>query len=310
MIEQFKNPISYIPKKGALEDALHNTRVMAIGAHQDDNEIMGFPGIAECYNSNSQRIAWFFQTVFFYVGGFVKDLPPRKEKSFFAVVVTNGKGSPKSRKYAGIKPEEMVALRNAEQIKVAKKGRYAGVILLNHESSDVKKENPGVEAEIRSLIEDAKPRVIFTHSLLDSHETHAGVAARVIYALRDLRARYMPEHVYCPEVWRGQDWMNHEDLVTFDVTKRLRLAKRLLSVYKSQIAGGKNYGEATLARWKANATYYESHDVDVGKARVLAIDIRPLLDIPDLSKEKIIEYMRRYIKRFDNTVTKVLDKVL
>ena len=55
------------------------------------------------------------------------------------------------------------------------------------------------------------------------------------------------------------------------------LAAALLGVFDSQIAGGKRYDLATLARRRANATFLESHATDAFEAATYAIDLTPMI---------------------------------
>lgn len=104
--------------------------------------------------------------------------------------------------------------------------------------------------------------MIYTHSILDQHPTHIGVALKVIEALRRLSKEYMPEEFYGCEVWRGLDWISNDKKVGFDMSNHLDLQKGILDVFESQIAGGKSYTEASIGRRYANATYFQSHSVD------------------------------------------------
>jgi hypothetical protein len=61
------------------------------------------------------------------------------------------------------------------------------------------------------------------------------------------------------------------------VDARPHLAAALLGVFDSQIAGGKRYDLATLGRRLANATFFESHEVDAHSALIWGMDLTPLV---------------------------------
>ena len=86
-----------------------------------------------------------------------------------------------------------------------------------------------------------------------------------------------PRTLYGCEVWRDLDWLVDADKVVLDVGRRISLAKKLIDVYDSQIEGGKNYRQASIARWMVNATYYQSHETDVFKRICYAMDLTPLI---------------------------------
>ena len=97
------------------------------------------------------------------------------------------------------------------------------------------------------------------------------------------------------------------DKITFDLSKQENLQSALLGVYDSQISGGKRYDLASLARRRANATFFASHAVDTATGLSYAMELTPLITNPDLD---IREYVQRYIDRFArevrNTITRVL----
>ena len=56
-----------------------------------------------------------------------------------------------------------------------------------------------------------------------------------------------------------------------------------IAMHKSQVAGGKRYDLATKGRMLANATFFESHDVDDKEAIVFSMDLLPLIRNPQMS---------------------------
>lgn len=272
----------YIPDNKQIDEAIGRTTHMAFSAHQDDIEFMAQDGILECFG--------------------------KEDKWFYSVVVTNGAGSPRAGLYAEYTDEQMQTVRKLEQKKAAFVGEYGALALLDYNSADVKNpKNTALVNELKELISAAKPKVIYTHNLADKHDTHLGVAAKVIHALRELPADVQPEKLYGCEVWRSLDWMNDEEKAVFDVSAHPNISASLLGVFDSQICGGKRYDLATAGRRLANATYYASHGTDTASSLMYAMDLTPLIKNPDMD---IMDYVFGYIDRFRADVKDRLSNVL
>jgi LmbE family N-acetylglucosaminyl deacetylase len=274
---QFHNPHAevYVPDGSPADLALLRTTHLAIGAHQDDLEIMAWHGILECFG--------------------------KSEQYFTGVTVTNGAGSARDGVYAHYTDEQMQAVRRVEQRKAAFVGEFSAHVFLDYTSAAVKDgKNTPVVGDLKQLISAAKPRVIYTHNLADKHDTHVGVALRVIRALRELPTDQRPERLYGCEVWRNLDWLNDKDKVVFDVSAHENLAASLVGLFDSQIAGGKRYDIATLGRRRANATYFESHATDVATSIIFGIDLTPLVADASLDPNT---YIQSFINRFAEEVT-------
>ncbi len=265
----------FVPDGLPVEEALARTTHMAVGAHQDDLEIMAFDGILKCFQ--------------------------RGDKWFCGVVVTNGSGSPRGDLYKDYTDEEMQVVRRKEQKKAAVVGEYAAQVLLDYPSSAVTDGSSKAPMEdLVKLLKVAKPEVVYTHNLADKHDTHVGVVLRVIEAIRRLSAEERPQRLYGCEVWRDLDWMVDADKVVFEVSAHENLQAALLGVFDSQICGGKQYDLATMGRRRANATYYASHSTDVATGMIFAMDLTPLIAGPDVS---IRAYVREFTERFAQEVT-------
>lgn len=274
---KFHNPESeiYVPDGSPAEQAVARTTHFGIGAHQDDLEIMAYHGILECFG--------------------------RQDKHFTGVTVTNGAGSPRDDLYASYSDEDMQKVRRVEQRKAAYVGEYSGQAFLDYTSGAVKdKNNPDVVADLKQLLSAARPKIIYTHNLADKHDTHVGVALRVIQAIRNLPAGARPEKLYGCEVWRGLDWLNDNDKVLFDVSAHENLAMSLVGIFDSQICGGKRYDLATAGRRRANATYFASHATDVAESLIFGIDLTPLVTDDKLDP---VKYITRFIERFSQEVS-------
>jgi LmbE family N-acetylglucosaminyl deacetylase len=271
----------YVPDGSAAEAALARTTHLAIGAHQDDNEIMAFHGVLECFGRDDRR--------------------------FTGVTVTDGAGSPRDGIYARYTDEEMQKVRRLEQKKAAVVGEYTAQVFLGYTSSEIKdSKNLAVAADLKKLVDAARPQVIYTHNLADKHDTHVSVALRTIRALRELPPEARPQRLYGCEVWRDLDWLSDEDKVVFDVHERENLALALVGVFDSQICGGKRYDLATAGRRRANATYLASHAVDQTTAASFAVDLTPLIEDEKLDPA---EYILGFIDRFKREVSTRLAKL-
>jgi LmbE family N-acetylglucosaminyl deacetylase len=253
---------------------------MAISAHQDDIEIMAAAPILQCFQ---QEDLW-----------------------FTGVVVTDGRGSPRKGLYEHYTDEEMRQVRFKEQRKAAIVGEYAAQVMLDYPSRSVKDgANHQPVDDLAELLKVARPHFIFTHNLADKHDTHVAVALKVIAAIRSTPEAERPQKLYGCEVWRDLDWMVDQDKVPFDVSQHESLQAALLGVFDSQIVGGKRYDLASMGRRRANATYFESHGVDVTTGMTYAMDLTPLI----LEPEKEIEpFVQEFIQRFSQDVAERLKR--
>jgi LmbE family N-acetylglucosaminyl deacetylase len=271
----------FVPDRLTAEEALARATHMAIGAHQDDIEIMAFDGILKCFQ--------------------------QADKWFCGVVITNGSGSPRDDLYKDYTDEAMRAVRRKEQKKAAVIGEYTAQVLLDYPSAAVKDgSNKAPVEDIGLLLKAAKPEVVYTHNLADKHDTHVAVTLRVIEAIQDLPAAERPQRLYGCEIWRDLDWMVDADKVAFDCSAHENLQAALLGIFDSQICGGKRYDLATVGRRRANATYYASHDVDVATGMIFAMDLTPLIKNPT---KDVQAYVQEFIDRFAQEVVDRLAKL-
>lgn len=271
----------YIPDQLPVEIALARTTHLCVAAHQDDIEIMAARPILECFQ--------------------------REDRWFTGVVVTDGRGSPRNGIYEKYDDEEMRLVRFKEQRKAAMVGEYAAQIMLDYPSQAVKDgANQSPVEDMVKLVQLTRPDVVYTHNLADKHDTHVGVALKLIAALRSLPAEERPRKLYGCEVWRSLDWMLDSDKVNFELSEQENLQAALLGVFDSQISGGKRYDLASLARRRANATYSESHGVDVSTGLSFAMDLSPLLTDLNLSPAA---YVETYIQRFSSDVSQRIQRM-
>lgn len=271
----------FIPDQLPIDKALERTTHLCIAAHQDDIEIMAALPILECYQ--------------------------QPDKWFTAVIMSDGHGSPRSGIYARFSDEEMRQVRLKEQRKAAVIGEYGALIMLDYPSSilkDGKKQTP--IDDLQEVLQLVQPCPVYTHNLADKHDTHVAVALRTIAACRRLPIEKRPTDLFGCEVWRGLDWVMDDEKILLNLSKQENLQSALLSVFDSQISGGKRYDLATLARRRANASYLESHAIDSATALSIAIDLTPLLQDDLLSPATLAQ---GYIQRFQNDVISRLERV-
>jgi hypothetical protein len=202
---------------------------------------------------------------------------------------------------------ETIEVRKVEQKKAARRGEYSAMLLLNHRSCSVKDANDAdVAADLDVVFAAARPEVVYTHNLADKHDSHVAVALRVLAALRRLPAGERPRRVIGCEVWRDLDWLCDTDKVRMAVAGQPGLAAALLGVFDSQIAGGKRYDLAAQGRRLANATFFESHQVDEGDAVIWGLDLTPLIE--DVSRDPA-SFVEQHITRFAADVNARLERL-
>ena len=269
---------TYLPKNRKEQ----KVKWLCICAHQDDCEIMAIDGVLKGYRS--------------------------KNYSFACVVTADGGGSARTGKFANYTDEMMKEVRIKEQEEASEIGKYHALYLLNYSSREIKqKDNDDIVNDYLEILKTYKPEVLYTHSILDKHPTHLGVAIKVIKALRKLPKEDRPKVIYGCEVWRDLDWINDDRKICFNVSSNLRLQKRILDVFESQIAGGKAYTKATIGRRYNNATYAQSHSVDSAKLVSYAIDMSELIKNESLSIKK---YALSFVNDLYQEIDDALDKII
>jgi len=271
----------FVPDGLTVEAAMARTTHLGIGAHQDDLEIMAIHGILSCFR--------------------------QKDQWFAGVVVTDGGGSPRDGVYGEFSDEQMRAVRRKEQKEAALLGEYGAQVFLDYPSAAVKDgSNVAIVEDLVQVLRAARAQHVYTHNLADKHDTHVGVALKVIEALRRLPEADRPERVYGCEVWRDLDWLNDTEKLAFDVSPHENLQTALLEVFDSQIAGGKRYDLATMGRRRANATYYASHSVDLTTGMVFAMDLTPMIKDPGVGAWDLV---RGHIERFSDEIAHRLERL-
>jgi LmbE family N-acetylglucosaminyl deacetylase len=265
----------FIPDDVVKPEAYARCSHLAIGAHQDDLEFMAFHGINSCYGDDA---LWF--------GG---------------VTCTDGSGSSRAGKYADFTDEQMKTVRIDEQRKAAKVGGYSFINQLGLASSTIKdpKQRGPLVDQLETILLQTQPEVLYTHNPADKHGSHIAVCLAVLEAVRRVPPFSRPKKVYGCEVWRDLDWLSDDDKIALDVSGNTELAEKLNACFNSQIAGGKNYGEAVMGRRKANATFFDSNNVDAINQLWFAMDLTPLAEDDTLD---ITEFVKAKITRFEDSV--------
>jgi LmbE family N-acetylglucosaminyl deacetylase len=265
----------FIPDQVAVDTALGRTTHLAVSAHQDDLEIMAAQPIIDCFQ--------------------------KKDMWFTGVVLTDGRGSPRDHLYKNYTDEEMRLVRFKEQRKASLVGEYAALVMLDYPSKIVKDASRREPVDdLALLLRNTKPQVVYTHNLADKHDTHVSTALRVISAIRSLPEAMRPGKLFGCEVWRSLDWMTDNDKVAMDLSEHENLQAALLGVFDSQIVGGKRYDLASMGRRRANATYSETHGVDITQGLSYAMDMSPLIKEVNLDPQEFVEGL---IKQFKKDVT-------
>ena len=235
-----------------VERALARTRVLGIGAHPDDLELMSWHAIAA----------------------------GRAQRSYSGIVVADGADSPRSAADTTASGDDVKRIRRDEQRRAAAIGDYAACVLLGYASADIKHSlNGALVADLAAVLAATRPDAVFTHSPCDLHDTHVAVTMHVIAAARTLPVDARPRALYGCEVWGGLDWLAAPERVAFDVGDATELGARLLAVFTSQLRS-KRYDEAALGRRRANAVFLEPRAIDRHQATELALDLSALLREP------------------------------
>jgi LmbE family N-acetylglucosaminyl deacetylase len=260
----------FIPDEKPASEALSRITHLGIGAHQDDLEFMAFHGILQCHHDPDR---WF--------GG---------------VTCCDGAESSRTGEFAHYSDDEMREVRRREQRRAASVGEYGIMIQLDHPSAGIRNpENHSLRDDLRGILAEIQPEVIYTHNPADKHGTHVAVVLTLLEVLRTLAPETLPERVIGCEVWRDLDWLPDDEKVVMDVSGGDHLASQLTTVFQSQIAGGKRYDLATMGRRSANATFLKAKEADEADQVIFGMDLTPLITDP---ARDITEFVTGKIERF------------
>ena len=269
----------FVPGKTVEIEAINRTTHLAIGAHPDDYEIIAYHGIEYCID--------------------------HPENYFSSVTITSGSGGPRFGLYTEIDNLQYVELRKLEQKKAAIIGNYSACFFLDYESSGIKTDRgKDVINDLKRILLESRPRVIYTHSLFDFHETHVCVTLKVISALRDIRDKYIPEKFYGCEAWGSLDWLTQIDKIKLITRTHPDIESAILSIYDSQNMGIKRFDKATIARRMVNTIYNEINTrCDDSDSSTFAVDLLPLIlssNPEEFVSQKIIRFKEEVLNRVRN----------
>lgn len=271
----------YVPDGKDADTAAARSTIMVFGAHQDDIEMIALHGILEGLNAGGYKL--------------------------FGVVATDGVSSLHSGDYSGLSFGEIRETRNEEQREASRLGKYSAVALLNYTSPEVKdKSVVSLDDDLLTLIEAVKPEKVYMHNPFDRHDTHVAMCIRTLESLRRAAAKgIVPKHVFGCEVWRGLDWLIHCDRAHLAVVDTDNIGDQLIRVFRSQFAGNRHYDLAAKGRRIANATYHESHNIEMDEEMTFAVDLLPLVQDATLN---LSDYARHVINRFESDVMARLER--
>jgi LmbE family N-acetylglucosaminyl deacetylase len=270
----------YIPDGKTEDEALARVSHLGIGAHADDLELLAGHAILECYQ--------------------------KTDRSFAGVICADGADCPRSGPYAHSDRAEMIEIRRLEQRAAAKLGEYGLLIQLGYPSQAVQdSKNPALEQDLLRIMEACRPQAIYSHNPADKHDTHVAVTTALVRAIRWMNPAERPQKLVGCEVWRGLDWLDDKEKVTFDLNGADPLLVSLLREFKSQIGGGKRYDTAFIGRLRANGTFQDPQTVDRAKPVLFAMDLTPL--IRDNTMD-LADFVAARIERFQADVTSRIRK--
>ena len=231
----------------------NSTNLLAIAAHHDDIEVMAMDGILKAYGS--------------------------KKYDFYACVLGDGANCIKSGKYADVSDKEMMEARNQEQTRASQIGEYEKLVMLKHSQEELENDEKGkIGKELRELILDVKPDIIYTHNIFDKNPAHRITCKRVIDAILSLDEDDRPRLVYGCELFRSLDWLPDKYKVVFDLSENKELQSRLIGVYDTKIEQFKNYNKAIVGRKMAHAAFGSSvGDGDEDKLIWYGINLTPVV---------------------------------
>ena len=244
---ELKKGSVYIPRKGKKGPV----KFVCICAHPNDCEIMAIDGIQRGYRASKY--------------------------TFACVVTTDGADAERNGRFAKATDKRMIAVSMQEQKRAANIGRYHAVYFMNYSAEEARdQENEDIVNEYVEIVKELKPRIIYTHSLLDRNPTHVAVAVKVINALRTMKKGDQPKVLYGCESERDLDWVIPSKIVTFNVSKNLRLQRQLISAHKSSIMS-RDYINAAIGRRLVNAVFNKDEKRKTAKMTAKAINMTTLL---------------------------------
>ncbi|GIT05788.1 MAG: hypothetical protein CM1200mP29_11990 [Verrucomicrobiota bacterium] len=152
---------------------------------------------------------------------------------------------------------------------------------------------------MRTILAETRPQVVYTHNFADKHDTHVAVVVPLIRAFANYRRTSGRERFTASRFGATSIWVLDDEKVLLDMSNRPNLVRAFISIFDSQITGGKRYDLALEGRLRSNATFFDSHAVDEMNLASYAMDLKPLVDDPSLD---IAGYVDGCIERFREDV--------
>lgn len=274
---ELKKGSIYTPRSGKKGPV----KFVCICAHPDDCEIMAIDGIQRGYRASKY--------------------------TFACVVTTDGADAERAGRYTKMEDQRMAHIMMNEQKKAANIGRYHAVYFMNYSNEEARnQENEDIVNEYVEIIKELKPRVVYTHSILDRHPTHVAVAIKVINAIRSMKKGDQPKVLYGCESERNLDWLDPSKVVTFNVSKNMRLQRQLIACHKSSNAS-RDYINACIGRRLVNAVFNRDEKKKTAKLTTKAINMTTLLRRKDFP---IKRYAMSFVDDLYTEINDMMDRTL
>ena len=212
---------------------------LGIGAHPDDLEIMAAGPIVECRTSS--------------------------DRSFGAVVCTDGRRSPRGGRFAELDDDAVAHIRRGEQESAAELGDYAGLVQLAFRSEELLAGVEPLVDALAAILVAARPTVVYTHEPGDSHATHVAVSRAAAEACRRLETEARPTRLVGCEGWRSLDRVPETERADIEWDADVGLERALLAAHASQVEGGPVDVEAELRRRQLRPGRHRTRAVDLSR---------------------------------------------
>jgi N-acetylglucosamine malate deacetylase 1 len=189
------------------KEVIENCEVLTIGAHNDDY-IVGAGGTLAKYVSQGQN--------------------------FFSVIFSYGENS-----HPHFKKKVTVSMRVKESLKADKFLGGSGIIYLGVTESKFLEEKNKICAKkaIKKIIQNKKPKKIFTHSTLDPHPDHQAVTIIVKEILDEIKFK---GEVYTFDVW---------NVINFKKRTKPQLIIDVTDTFKKKVEAFKRHKSQQMTIW-------------------------------------------------------------
>ncbi len=241
----------------ALGRALKNATDVAVGAHQDDVEIMAGPQLLKTAAD------------------------PKRQ--WLSIIMTDGAASKSILNECSteLTPKQLTDMRQREQREAAQMAgapviqmKYPSAVVNGHMGEGKKREAGYALGTLFAAMPDVEN--VFGHNPLDKHPTHIAVFAAQTAALRAAKPEKLKK-VVGMEVWGGLTGLPEKMLEIFVVDQQEDLGRleKIIQLFQSQILGqGRNYAAGTVDRMIGHAAYVSSpHLNNPPPGMVIGVDV-------------------------------------